>query len=197
MNIIVIVDTIVSFEEIAAGDRADRRSREKTAVNFILRQLFGPGEKLVHDACGAPHLSKRSDLCISISHSQTLAVVAVNSDYYVGIDTEELRGAQLARVKDRYLSAAEQLDWTTTDDLLTAWCIKEAAYKVACAMSHGAVATMPGLDYTRDFVIDRSTATVKIPMTDCKSVDTTLCYTTVNRTEDSVTVLVTGSRKLV
>lgn len=194
MNEIVAGSTRVVFEDIAVGDRTDRRSRETAAVRSILDRLYGPGCELGHDACGAPCLPGNPGTSISISHSQSVAAVAVDARRYIGIDTEELRAGQLERIKSRYLSPAEQADWTTPHDLLTAWCIKEAAYKAACAISNGAVAGRPGLDYTRDFVIDRAACTIRIPGTR-ETPDIVLSYAVIDSSPRSVTVLASAPRR--
>lgn len=138
-------DIIIAFEPIPPGSRTDRHTREREAIQSIINQLIGSNIEVAHKASGAPYIAERPDLHISVSHSSTQAVLAISHNGPIGVDTETLR-PQLERVIDRYLSAEEQSEWTTPQDHLTAWCIKEAAYKAA---------DIPGIDLVGDITIHR------------------------------------------
>lgn len=146
-NVIVAIEPI---EQSPAGHRSDRHERESAAVGRIVDSLLGPGTVIGHHPDGAPFIEGRDDLHISISHSATHAAVSLSRDPLTGIDTETSRD-QLERIKTRYLSAAELNRFTTRRELLTAWCIKEAAYKAA---------RISGLDLRDGISIDPDTHTV-------------------------------------
>ncbi|MDE7472254.1 MAG: 4'-phosphopantetheinyl transferase superfamily protein [Muribaculaceae bacterium] len=140
----------VAVEPVEPGTRADRSTRERAAVRRIVDRLLSPDTVIGHHPDGAPYIDGRPDLYISISHSATHAAVALSLHPATGIDTETWRD-QLDRIRKRYLSAAELDRFTTPSQLLTAWCIKEAAYKAA---------RTAGLDLRADIVIDPDHATV-------------------------------------
>lgn len=100
----------------------------RRAVTSIVESRLGAGVRVVHDPDGAPELVG-SDMHISISHSRGYAAVALHPSQRIGVDIEEPRPEQLARVAKRFLSAAEAPVWSA--DLLAAWTIKEAVYKAA------------------------------------------------------------------
>lgn len=109
----------------AEGEQTPRRA-EQNAVRRLVEAAFGPDARLEHHSDGAPYVAG-SDRFISVSHSRTLAVLAV-APFPVGVDIEEPR-PQLQRIAGRFLSAEEQQHYRTLPELLTAWTLKEAAYK--------------------------------------------------------------------
>lgn len=76
---------------------------------------------------------------LSVSHSNDLVAVAIDSKYRIGIDIEQPRD-NLRRVLPRVLSP-EELSVYGVNEALKAWTLKEAAYKVA---------DNPGADFRRD-----------------------------------------------
>lgn len=121
------------------------REGGRQAVQEILREVLGADVRLVHDPDGAP-LLVGSDLHISISHSRNYAAVMLSAEGHCGIDIEEPRLEQLARVKSKFLTPAELAAGV---DLLTAWTAKEAAFKAAgtpgLGLSQIDTLTHPGL----------------------------------------------------
>lgn len=112
-------------EESAAGQLIG----QKSAVSRILTEIAGADHKLRHHDDGSPYIEgfKRE---ISISHCKGMAAVGVGGDSRIGIDIETPR-ATLRRVTRKFLSEEESRRFTTDDDLLTAWTMKEALYKAA------------------------------------------------------------------
>jgi len=105
-----------------------RREAERAAVAGLLARL-APGATLVHTADGAPALPG-SGLNVSISHSATMAAVAVDPCRRVGVDIEgHDRAGQIARVAPRVLSPVELHGYAGR--LVEAWTLKEALYKIA------------------------------------------------------------------
>lgn len=134
-------------------DRKTRRAREQEAVNTLIHKLLDSKATIGHLPGGAPYIVNKPHLHISISHSLDQAAVAISDSVPVGIDTETLRLVQLQRVSDRYLSATEKEKCTAPQDMLTSWCIKEAAYKAAM---------LEGIDFVRDISICRENRTVTV-----------------------------------
>lgn len=128
---ITIGTTSIGIMPIPADSSLPRRQREKAAVAELLQRMLGHEANLSHTSEGAPLLP---DYHISISHSRDLAVVALDAVRPVGIDAEEMR-PQLQRIKERFLSPQELQSFTTPRQLLTAWTIKEAVYKIAGAVA--------------------------------------------------------------
>lgn len=113
----------------AAGTRHEI---EQAAKQAIVGEVFGPLE-LCHRPDGSPFIPG-SGASISVSHCQTLVVLAVDRrGRNIGIDCETSnRGAQLGRVAAKFLSAAQLPSWGAGErHLLRAWTLKEAFYKAA------------------------------------------------------------------
>lgn len=105
-----------------------RRDNEREAVKRLTAALLGPGACVRHRDDGAPYISGGPH--ISITHSRDIAAIAVSSASLVGIDAEQLRPA-LRRVAPKFLSPSEIELFASDEDLLRAWTVKEAVYKVA------------------------------------------------------------------
>lgn len=113
----------------AAGTRHEI---EQAAKKAIMAEVFGRLE-LCHRPDGSPFIPG-SGASISVSHCQTLVVLAVDPlGRNIGIDCETAsRGAQLGRVAAKFLSPAQSLAWGADEKhLLRAWTLKEAFYKAA------------------------------------------------------------------
>lgn len=106
-----------------------RRLREQAAVARLIDKHIGKNLRLGHRPDGSPFI-EGVDINISISHSRHYAALAWSPEARVGIDIEELRPGQLARVSGKFLSRVEAE--TIGDDplgLLRVWTLKEAAFK--------------------------------------------------------------------
>lgn len=122
----------------AAGDvRAAARRREMAAARAMIAEIFGDNVMLTHDAAGAPSLEYRhadeSPLplpYVSVSHSRSEIVIALNDETPVGVDVEEWRNS-LMKVKSRFLTEAESEVYNSSRLLLRAWAMKEALFKAA------------------------------------------------------------------
>ena len=115
------------------GEGAESRRREHAAEAAIIREFFGPRVRLEHDANGAPRLVSDDDLPlpnISISHSRTEIVIAVDDDLPIGVDIENWRN-QLMRVASRVMTPEESELYNSAHAYLRAWTIKEALFKAA------------------------------------------------------------------
>lgn len=117
--------TLFTPQETESG----QQKAQSQAVKRIIRHVTGQDIEILHDPDGAPTL-KDSPLYISISHCDGAAAIGFHDSKRIGIDIERPRD-QLPRVRHKFLSTEEMAQWATIDELLTAWTIKEAAYKVA------------------------------------------------------------------
>lgn len=122
---VAVYFTLFTPEEAVLG----QQKAQSDAVKRIIRHVMGDDIELLHDPDGAPML-KNSPLHISISHCDGAAAVGFHDSMRIGIDIERPR-SQLSRVRHKFLSPEETAQWSTLDELLTAWTIKEAAYKAA------------------------------------------------------------------
>ena len=103
-------------------------SDKQSALQQLIDAHF-PGLVYGHRPDGSPVI-RGLGREISVSHSRRFLALTVGADLRrIGVDIEEPRPSQLLRVRDRFLSPAEQDFWA--DDLLTPWTIKEAVYKAA------------------------------------------------------------------
>lgn len=119
------------YHQSTKNVRAESRRSEIIVTNLLIKDIFGPKAVLCHEASGAPYVEvdgSRSDKCISISHSNRYAVVAV-SPRQAGIDVEEPH-ERVMRVREKFLSP-EELRFTGTSVWRTtlAWTAKEALFK--------------------------------------------------------------------
>lgn len=136
MNLHHIENTIVAtmpLVDLPVNERLhekanSRHLREQATITCLLEALGLPAP-VCHHPDGSPYINGFQGY-ISISHSLETAVVAVNIDHPIGIDTETWR-PQLERVSHKFLSQREYLIYNTPTLLLKAWCMKEAAYKAA------------------------------------------------------------------
>ena len=99
----------------------------RSAVGAIISQRLGDAVRLIHDADGAPQLVG-APFEVSISHSRRFAAVMLSTAGPCGVDIEEPRLDQLARVRAKFLTPGEM---SANVDLLTAWTAKEAVFKAA------------------------------------------------------------------
>ena len=142
---------------IEAGDRADRRMRERQAVARLVRRAFGPDAVLTHAPDGAPEIEGPEGEWFSITHCADECILAVTRDGRVGVDTESAR-PQLARVAPRFLAPGEDVSLDLSY-LLRMWTAKEAVYKAARTPGlgldeiyvSGSRATARGIGYRLDY----------------------------------------------
>lgn len=108
--------------------RGTRQEASRAAVAGLLRHALGPDVCLDHREDGAPLLSSHPGLHVTISHSRHYAAVALGPER-LGLDVEEPR-EQLRRVAPRVLSEEETAKFRDLSQLLRAWTVKEALYKL-------------------------------------------------------------------
>lgn len=133
------------------GVGSGRRRNEIMGAYHIACEVFGRDAVIGHDALGAPFIEGYAGH-LSISHCADMIVMAVNPDGPVGVDVELWR-PKLLGVRNRFLNRDEMSRVTSNEEILHAWTVKEAVYKIAA---------MPGLPLLDIHLPDRggSVATV-------------------------------------
>ncbi len=123
---------IGNINELCDDRIVSRSEREVSAVMKLLRHAFGADAVicLTHSDSGAPRMTVDGETWnISISHSRERACIALDRHHKIGIDLEEWRD-QLLKVRSKYLTPDEDVEWGVSHDkLLQAWMAKEAAFK--------------------------------------------------------------------
>ncbi len=125
---------------------ARSRQCELLVESLLLHIIFGEPVELRHLPGGQPYVTSHHDVHISVSHTHSLVCVAINAHHRIGIDVETW-GTRVLRVRDKFLSAAEQqfVAPGDTDSHLVAWTAKEALYK-----AHG----QAGVSLTADLSLE-------------------------------------------
>lgn len=125
----------IAIESIDPSEGTTRRQRESLAVGRTIKALIGKDAAIGHNSSGAPFLVNDPGLPISISHSRKHVAVAIGSCHAIGIDMEEWR-PNLIKVAPRFLTPEQINEWSTPEQLLKAWTIKEALYKALSSAGH-------------------------------------------------------------
>ena len=112
-------DVVLGILEIGNG-----REAEKQGERELLKQMLGYDVVLNHNEDGKPLIEGYN---ISISHTKGIVVILLSKGLEVGIDIE-YHSDRIQKIARRFLRPDET--YTTTSDLLIAWCAKEAAYKL-------------------------------------------------------------------
>ena len=123
--------TTIIIARIEPKPGENQRTAERRCAAEIVSAAIGEPAVIEHTPDGAPYIGGHDNLHISISHSRHLVAVAIDPSRRIGIDIEEPRPTQLARVTQRFLSPEELAVYGDDPDaLLLAWTKKEAAYKI-------------------------------------------------------------------
>ena len=112
-------DVVLGILEIENG-----REAEKQGERELLKQMLGYDVVLNHNEDGKPLIEGYN---ISISHTKGFVTILLSKGLEVGIDIE-YHSDRIQKIAQRFLRPDET--YTTTSDLLIAWCAKEAAYKL-------------------------------------------------------------------
>ena len=107
-----------------------KRQREFVATR-ILKEKILPKSTILYNSLGAPYIENGP--YISISHSPTIAGIAVCENHPIGFDLEPIR-EKVQRIKTKFLHPHEYKtsDTEDTETLIKLWSGKEALYKLAC-----------------------------------------------------------------
>lgn len=148
----------IKVEEVCGGCRYKGRVWEDMARQIYCENGRETFREIGHYADGAPFLFGE-DTRISLSHCEGLFVVATlpptpevdlsefSRRACLGIDAEQSDRVQVLKLRERFLSPRElaMIDAEAVRANITAWTIKEAAYKAAM---------QPGLDLRTDIRIE-------------------------------------------
>lgn len=116
---------------------AEAPERSGVAVEEVLRRYAsasGPGRLYARDGYGRPSVRGRPDLCISVSHTRGVVLLAVGR-CRLGVDVESVRERGLARLPHHALTEWErgelerQAAHRETEVFLSYWTRKEALLK--------------------------------------------------------------------
>ncbi|MDE7393968.1 MAG: 4'-phosphopantetheinyl transferase superfamily protein, partial [Muribaculaceae bacterium] len=106
-----------------------KRIRERLASILLLESIHGFEKlRIGRRDDGSPYIVDIPELHISIAHSATHCALAL-STHPVGIDIEN-NSPKLQRVASKFLTDSEMQWLVTPVQLLQAWTIKEAVYKL-------------------------------------------------------------------
>lgn len=121
----VVNATDNGFEKL---ETESRQEFEERVMQFILIETIGESV-LGHTENGAPFLPNRTELNVSISHSDSWFALCVSKLNAVGIDIEA-HGTILQKVENYFLSNAELSRFQPTElDLCVLWGAKESVFK--------------------------------------------------------------------
>lgn len=125
------IDTTVYATEFTSALPSQRRASETTAVALLIDAAFGSKATITHRPDGAPMVDGiDSNVHISVSHSASIAILAVNATRKIGIDIELPRPTQLRRIASKFLTLDETIHYgSSPQTLLLAWTAKEALFK--------------------------------------------------------------------
>ncbi|HBH07138.1 MAG TPA: hypothetical protein DDX92_11110 [Flavobacteriales bacterium] len=106
-----------------------KRKAERQSISLIIRNIYGPEERVQYDEHGKPHLTANTDH-ISISHSGPFFALLSNKQKSVGIDIQ-FPTKKLFRIREKYLSS-DELKFCEGDihRHLLCWSAKESIYKM-------------------------------------------------------------------
>lgn len=109
--------------------KSNKRRLEFAATRILRSRIFGR-KHICYSAIGAPYIENTP--YFSISHSNQLVGIAVNENYYIGLDLESYR-SNILSLKDKFLSQHERshIDLNSKLDITKIWSAKEALYKLA------------------------------------------------------------------
>lgn len=106
-----------------------KRQREFVATRILRHSIFG-FKHIHYNPVGAPYIYDEG--FISISHSNNLIGIAVNKEFQVGFDLENVSD-KAKRLHTKFLNPSERIIFDTEDELemTKCWSAKETLYKLA------------------------------------------------------------------
>ena len=110
--------------------KSEKRRREMIVTRLVIKNIFGRNVLLEHNPDGSPFING-IDKNISVSHSGETVCVAV-SETKIGVDVQYWSNS-LINAASKYLNEEELSAFSLADreQLLRAWTIKEAVYKLS------------------------------------------------------------------
>ena len=106
------------------------RQREWLTVRVLLKKILGEEKLISYTAAGKPYLAD-SSYHISISHTKGYVALAVDGNYPVAIDIEQI-SSRVEKICSRFMNETEEQNLSKNlplIHLLLHWSAKEAIYK--------------------------------------------------------------------
>ena len=109
--------------------KSNSRKMEFIASRILRHRIVG-FDKIEYNEVGAPYIKGRG--FISISHTHSMAALAINNKFQIGLDLEKQR-ENILSLKHKFMSEEEELLFDTEDKKVVTkiWSAKEALYKLA------------------------------------------------------------------
>jgi len=127
------------------------RKIEWLQIRAMINEIFGKKVQIAYRKNKRPYLSEYPEFEISISHSKTLAAIAISKEFHVGIDIETI-DLRLLKIANKFLSVSELLSLKALSStieqirfLTIVWTAKESLYKI----------TGPHIDYKNDITVEK------------------------------------------
>jgi phosphopantetheinyl transferase len=117
-------------EEIADFKKISNVTRQKEwlTTRVLLTEMLQKRRIISYSEHGKPFINE-SNLNLSISHSRNFVAIIISSQYYPGVDIEQV-SERVANVNHKFLNDTER-EWCTSLPLMTAcWSAKEAVFKI-------------------------------------------------------------------
>lgn len=115
---------------------SDSRKIEWLQIRALLNHVFGQKVILHYTPEGKPFLKDFPGIELSVSHSKTIAAIALSKYFEVGIDVETIHPKML-KIADKFIHPTEQVQMdslsTVMDKLFfltIIWTAKEALFKI-------------------------------------------------------------------
>lgn len=124
------LDTLtVKEKERFFSFKSEKRKREFLATRILKHQLFSYQE-IKYEEHGAPYFDSKT--FISISHGKNIVGIAVNENFQIGFDLEQIRD-KAQKIFSKFLNNPEKEIFDTSDitEMTATWSFKESLYKLA------------------------------------------------------------------
>ena len=108
----------------------EHRQREWLTVRTLLKKMLGEEKQISYTTTGKPYLAD-SSYHISISHTKAYVALALDENYPVAVDIEQI-SSRVEKIRSRFMSETEEQHLSKTQPLihlLLHWSAKEALYK--------------------------------------------------------------------
>jgi len=106
------------------------RQSEWLTVRVLLKKMLGEEKQIAYTPAGKPYLVD-SPYHISISHTKGYVAVAVDENYPVAVDIEQI-SPRAEKLRSRFMNETEEQHLSKTQSLIHSllhWSAKEAMYK--------------------------------------------------------------------
>lgn len=123
-------EIIALFTKKCAQETPNFKSQERIKQWCLVRVILNDYNKnysITYNEHGKPIIQNAKEH-ISISHTSKYVVILMNKMNSCGVDIESVN-KKVFKIKNRFLSTNELLKFTTIENLVLAWCSKEALFK--------------------------------------------------------------------